>query len=1109
VPDLPRAARLRGRRTYAHGAAALALLLHAASAGPAFAQSGTPIVVTTTLDNDKALPTAMTLRRAVGLANSSGRTITFALVRGPGLPVGPGDNTIVLSDVDGDGKLVPITVLRSIELDASRATDTSIQGETENGTVLETATLFEVGSTTGTNGLQLKLVDLATVKGSIEIADANELSFDVDGMNNFTVDLSTDTNIKNLAEAPMSSGGLRKMGSGTLLLTGRNTYSGGTTIEEGTLIGDFLSLGSGGIDVADGAALIFEAELDSPYAGDLDGTGLIVKTGSDRLVLSGGGNFSGDLAIDNGTVVASATALPGAPVVLIAAEGTFELDETGGGPDPTFGGAIESNSPGVGTLRIMGTPLTILTLTGEGDFTGTTIIEDDAGILKDRGGTIRGDVELGANTALHYDISKDVTNSGRITGDGGSVVKEGPGTVTLLGANDYGKPDGVPDTRIEDGTLRGNTTSLKNDFLVTRTDPDKAGTLEFNQESDGEFTGTIDGTGAVRKSGSGTLVFPNTLTYTGPTSISAGQLVVNATLASPTTVEAAGVLGGTGAIAAPVTVRGTVSPSQKSTPLNVQSIEFRPGSVLEIDIDSVGAADRVTSTSTASCKRGNGTVCDDDDPAIVRVRLGQGDFSAGTTATILDAGSNIEGTFFAPPQFAFLGTTVDVDPMNPNELKLTIGPRYCDPPANTRLCEFSDWAVTPNQTSVADALDEADPAPVGSDMETVIAELKKLPVPELPPSYDAIGGESISGFTTTRLAMGERLERTLHRRMRDVAWGGNEALSVVDAATPVLPGVGGSTLAFAPGVGSALYPGLWASTQTGRMGSAATFDPEEGGPGLGGWLDAWGIFGSLDGDGNSAGVDYTLAGTTLGVDYRPTDHWIAGLAAGYAYTTFDLDGRKTNSQAHNAQAALYGGYIAPRFYVGASARYAFGSNESERRIAFGSIDRIATGDFDSHDFGARIEAGANVVRFGTATLQPLAAFDWSQLGQDGFRETGAGALDLDVDSENTTSLLSSFGARLHGRVEIDEETSMVPELRAMWLHEFGDLDRIVRGRLTGAVTGGDFRVRGAESPRDSALVGLGWSATIGDAVLVFADYDAIIDSRRLEHNIALTVRVRF
>jgi outer membrane autotransporter protein len=310
-------------------------------------------------------------------------------------------------------------------------------------------------------------------------------------------------------------------------------------------------------------------------------------------------------------------------------------------------------------------------------------------------------------------------------------------------------------------------------------------------------------------------------------------------------------------------------------------------------------------------------------------------------------------------------------------------------------------------------------------------------------------------------------------------------------------------------MGSALAPRLWATTQTGRMGSASTFDPAGGGPGFGGWLDAWGIVGNLDGDGNSADLDYKLAGTTLGLDYRVSERWIAGLAAGYAYTTFDLNERKTSSKANNAQAALYGGYFDPRFYVGASARYSYGSNESERRITIGTLDRVASGDFDSHDFGARVEAGSNVVRFGTATLQPLAAFDWSQLGQDGFSETGAGALDLDVDSETTTSLLLSVGARVHGRFEIDDETSMVPELRAMWLHEFGDTDRIVRGRLDGAVTGGDFRVRGAESPRDSALLGLGWSATIGDAVRVFADYDAIVDSRRLEHNFAITLRVWF
>jgi outer membrane autotransporter protein len=936
----------------------------------------------------------------------------------------------VLSD-----SLDPLVVEKVLVIDASSEEDLSIRGRTTG------QTLFEVDSASSGDAPQLTLVDLAPAGGFIEIADANTLSFDVDGDSFLSIDISTDSTIRDLPAPgdppppPVFGGSLVKDGGGTLQLLGLNTYTGGTEILEGTLRGDTPSL-PGDIDVAGGATLIFDLALDSSHAGNLDGAGLI-----------------------------------------IADVGILVFDETGDAQTvATYAGEITSLSQGAGVLRKVGDPTTLSLALG--NFTGTTEIE--AGTLRDESNVIRGDVELSSGTVLVF--AGEGTNSGVISGPG-TVVKEGAGTVTLLGNNTYGDGAGGVDTTIKGGTLVGNTTSLKNDVSI------EAGTLQFDQPSDGTYSGTIAGAGGVTKSGSGTLVFPDPLAYTGSTVISAGQLVVNATLASPTTVEAAGVLGGTGTIAAPVTVHGTVAPSTLNAPLRTQTLDFEGGSVFEVDVAPGSNGDQIDVTGVANLKAGSR----------IRIVPASGDYvGSPTNVDVLVASAGVVGTFDgADDDLAFLATDLTY---TANTVHLSVD--FDD------TASFTDFANTSNQNSVALALEEARANPT-PDMVDVLEAYLPLTVAEVPPTYDAIGGESISGFTTTRLAMGDRLERTLHRRMRDVGWGGSEAFMVADTATPAVPGLDGIALAFAPGVGSALAPRLWATTQTGRMGSAATFDPAGGGPGFGGWLDAWGIVGNLDGDGNSADLDYKLAGTTLGLDYRFTERWIAGLAAGYAYTTFDLNERKTSSKANNAQAALYGGYFDPRFYVGASARYSYGSNESERRITIGTLNRVASGDFDSHDFGARIEAGTNVVRFGSATLQPLAAFDWSQLGQDGFSETGAGALDLDVDSETTTSLLLSVGARLHGRFEIDEETSMVPELRAMWLHEFGDRDRIVRGRLNGAVTGGDFRVRGAESPRDSALLGLGWAATIGDAVRLFADYDAIVDSRRLEHNFALTVRVWF
>ena len=74
------------------------------------------------------------------------------------------------------------------------------------------------------------------------------------------------------------------------------------------------------------------------------------------------------------------------------------------------------------------------------------------------------------------------------------------------------------------------------------------------------------------------------------------------------------------------------------------------------------------------------------------------------------------------------------------------------------------------------------------------------------------------------------------------------------------------------------------------------------------------------------------------------------------------------------------------------------------------------------------------------------------------------------------------------------------------LHEFGDVDRVVRGRISGALTGGAFAVSGADAPRDAALLGIGWAASVGANAEMVLSYDAIVGSGFLQNDIALTLR---
>jgi filamentous hemagglutinin family protein len=118
-----------------------------------------------------------------------------------------------------------------------------------------------------------------------------------------------------------------KDGSGTLTLTGANSYSGGTTISGGT-----LSVGDGGTtvsitgDITNNSSLIFNRSNAYTYAGVISGSGSLTKDGSGTLTLTGANTYSGTATVNDGTLsVANSDAL-GTGSVVINTGGTLALD---------------------------------------------------------------------------------------------------------------------------------------------------------------------------------------------------------------------------------------------------------------------------------------------------------------------------------------------------------------------------------------------------------------------------------------------------------------------------------------------------------------------------------------------------------------------------------------------------------------------------------------------------------------------------------------------------------------------------------------------------------------------------------------------------------------
>ncbi|EDW4341516.1 fibronectin-binding autotransporter adhesin ShdA, partial [Salmonella enterica subsp. enterica] len=152
-------------------------------------------------------------------------------------------------------------------------------------------------------------------------------------------------------------GQIVKSGSDELIVTGDNSYSGGTTISGGTLTADHAdSLGTGTI-ANSGVLQVGEGELENT----LSGSGSLVKTGTGELTLSGDNKtYSGDTTIADGTLTADHADSLGTGT--IANSGVLQVGE----------GELENTLSGSGSLVKTGTGE--LTLGGDNTYSGGTTI---------------------------------------------------------------------------------------------------------------------------------------------------------------------------------------------------------------------------------------------------------------------------------------------------------------------------------------------------------------------------------------------------------------------------------------------------------------------------------------------------------------------------------------------------------------------------------------------------------------------------------------------------------------------------------------------------------------------------------------------------------------
>jgi outer membrane autotransporter protein len=825
----------------------------------------------------------------------------------------------------------------------------------------------------------------------------------------------------------------------------------GSVVNAGSIVGtnnDGVGLANGGsVTNLSGGHITGGGSGVSIYGG----TGSVVNTGSiigqtyDGVYMDANGsvnNLTGGTITGGAHVDANGVTIHGTGSVVNAGSIT-STSANGVGVGLGAGGSVSNLSGGIISGNVAGVAI----VGGAGTLisAGTIIGTNGDGVYMNAGGSVYNQ-QFGTIQGGQYGVEitngvASVTNAGLIRGSGGTAISLGnySNTVTLE-TGSVVQGNIVGGTNTDAAFLQGHG-SYSSNFLNFETLTVQADATGWN------LTGTN--------------------TFSTNTTVQTGLLRINGSLTTPLlTVNTNNLgtngLGGTGTITGIVDNHGYFDPGSNSIgTLTILGSMTNWGNYY-VDVDASSNSDRIVMDI------GKTTITN----GAVTVQPAHQVYGTNTVYTILTATNGVTGTYSGGSSIAPTWGTF------PSWLGFASSLQYTGTNVTLDMTRnpFVSVANTHNQYSVAGALDGVGVAGLSGTMSNLVTQFFWLPsAAAAQAALDSLSGEIHGTLGMLDVQQQDAFNHSVSLRTGRISAGGEN--SGYASAQPIQLASAGPTPLPKQTDASQLLDNIW--------------------------LQGFGSFGHLDGDGNALGGDFTISGLNGGFDYRLSPEMLIGLAVGYSHDSASVGGPGASGDVDAIQFAGYGGYVSGPWHLDGILSYGFLQTDTKRFINVGSIHQEADGSYNGGAFSLSTEGGY-AFKAGPVTIEPTLGLNYTHVSQDSFNEIGTASdgnnYGLNVRSVDMDSFRTALGVRLAAQFGKKDGVQFMPEVRAGWEHEFLDKTPDVNARFVGG--SGDFNVRGVELGTDSGVLGAGLTVAFNKTIQGFVNYDANLNSRMSSHAIS-------